>query len=76
MLFLSNTIQTLPSERENENLRAKCPKNPGFICLTTTMFGNTVPIGYRDLGYSGRAAYSDLKLRDEPLLVLKYRPWL
>ena len=40
-LFKYNTIQTLPSKRENENLRAKCPKTPGFICLTTTMFGNT-----------------------------------
>ena len=27
---------------------------------------NTVPIGYSDLGYSGRAAYSDLNPCDEP----------
>ena len=27
---------------------------------------STVPIGYSDLGYSGRAAYSDLKPCDGP----------
>ena len=31
----------------------------------------TVPIGYSDLGYSGRAAYSDLNPRDEPPSVRK-----
>ena len=27
---------------------------------------NTVPIGYSNLGYSGRAAYNDLNPRDGP----------
>ena len=33
--------------------------------LVTSQSGNTVPIGYSDLGYSGRAVYSDLNPRDE-----------
>ena len=32
---------------------------------------STVPIGYSDLGYSGRAAYSDLNPCDEPLSLHK-----
>ena len=31
----------------------------------------TVPIGYGNLGYSGRAVYSDLNRRDEPPSVHK-----
>ena len=36
-----------------------------------TSFTITVPIGYSNLGYSGRAAYSDLNPRDEPPSVHK-----
>ena len=31
------------------------------LAITENMYVITVPIGYSDLGYSGRAAYSDLK---------------
>ena len=37
----------------------------------TAIFAITVPIGYSNLGYSGPAAYSDLKPRDEPPSVHK-----
>ena len=37
---------------------------------------STVPIGYSDLGYSGRAAYSNLKPCDGPPLQHKLQPYL
>ena len=39
--------------------------------LNNSSFRCTVPIVYSNLGYSGRAAYSDLNPRDEPPSVQK-----
>ena len=52
-----------------------------FCCVTlrNTTFplnATTVPIGYSNLGYSGRAAYSDLNPCDGPPLLHKYQPCL
>ena len=63
-------------EKSTEETLDQIP--PHILCWMTDgmvikpiLFNCTVPIGYSNLGYSGRAAYSDLNPRDEPPSVHK-----
>ena len=53
-------------EKNQEPKKLDSRKNLKVLAKLIWQNKHTVPIGYSDLGYSGRAAYSDLKPCDGP----------
>ena len=58
---LSTKCTLIKTGFKNARTGTKAKFRPFVDALVKTfLFSSTVPIGYSDLGYSGRAAYSDL----------------